>query len=101
MPSGWENDCEYETFFEDNRQLLEKKLVTREEVLHAETNAIAKLARDGQSSQDATTVYITLVTMYGMRKTNTSVWYYKRLVYIRRLSERRAGLDFLYKTANS
>ncbi len=38
MPSGWDNDCETEDF------------VTRPEVLHAESNAIAKVARSPESS---------------------------------------------------
>jgi dCMP deaminase len=94
MPSGWENDCEYETFFEDSRQLLEKKLVTREEVLHAEMNAIAKLARDGQSSQGAT-VYITLSPCIDCAKLIHQSGI-TRLVYIEDY-RKTAGLDFLYK----
>lgn len=42
MPSGWDNNCEDEEF------------KTRPEVLHAETNAIAKLAKNGESSNGAT-----------------------------------------------
>lgn len=45
MPSGWENVCEYET---------PDKLVTKPEVLHAETNAIAKVAQSTESSLGAT-----------------------------------------------
>ena len=40
MPSGWDNNCE-----EENK--------TRPEVLHAESNAIAKLARSNDSGLDA------------------------------------------------
>ena len=46
MPSGWDNNCEIEQ--EDST------LKTRPEVLHAETNAIAKLARSSESGLDAT-----------------------------------------------
>jgi dCMP deaminase len=42
MPSGWDNVCE-----DENNK-------TRPEVLHAETNAIAKIARSTNSSEDAT-----------------------------------------------
>lgn len=42
MPSGWTNECEDEEY------------KTKPEVLHAETNAIAKLARTNESGQDAT-----------------------------------------------
>jgi dCMP deaminase len=44
MPSGWDNECEYET---------EEGLRTRPEVLHAESNAIAKVARSTDSSEGA------------------------------------------------
>lgn len=51
MPSGWDNNCEFE--FTD-QQTKVKELVTRKEVLHAETNAIAKLARSTESGLDST-----------------------------------------------
>ena len=44
MPAGWDNNCEYE---------LGTELKTRPEVLHAETNAIAKLARSNESGLGA------------------------------------------------
>ena len=53
MPSGWDNDCELE--FEHP---IGKKLVTKPEVLHAETNAIAKLAKSTESG-DGATMFIT------------------------------------------
>jgi dCMP deaminase len=46
MPAGWDNDCEFE-FVHPQTKIPE--LVTRKEVLHAETNAIAKLARSNES----------------------------------------------------
>lgn len=49
-PSGFDNNCEIE--MEDG------SLVTKPEVLHAEANAITKLARSTQSSEGAT-IYIT------------------------------------------
>ena len=42
MPSGWPNDCEYQ----DGQK-------TKPEVLHAETNAIAKVARSSESCEGA------------------------------------------------
>jgi dCMP deaminase len=41
MPSGWDNTCEVEN-------------VTKPEVLHAETNAIAKVARSNENCVGAT-----------------------------------------------
>ncbi len=56
MPSGWENICEYETtenipVYEGN--IHKKTLKTKPEVLHAETNAIAKVAQSTESSKDS------------------------------------------------
>lgn len=68
MPAGWDNNCEYKEYLthghsfgefaadyfdqteEDGRMY---RLKTRPEVLHAETNAIAKLARSNESGLDA------------------------------------------------
>ena len=45
MPSGWDNNCENEvTFFPQM-----KELKTKPEVIHAEANAIAKLAKSPES----------------------------------------------------
>ena len=66
MPSGWDNNCEdpeytYDkrdtvngdwTYNEDAKQWF--KLKTKPEVLHAETNAIAKLAKSNESGLGAT-----------------------------------------------
>ena len=51
MPAGWDNDCEY---VYTNPQTKIDELVTRKEVLHAETNAIAKLAKSNESGMGAT-----------------------------------------------
>ena len=71
MPAGWDNDCEnrvwdsgaggwldpeefdaqypYEGWHEEAGRNVRYGLKTKPEVLHAETNAIAKLARSGES----------------------------------------------------
>jgi len=49
MPSGWDNDCEIEL----HQPIGRVDLVTRPEVLHAETNAIAKLAKSTESGDGA------------------------------------------------
>ena len=51
MPSGWDNNCEFE---DKDPQTKQTSLVTRLEVLHAETNAIAKLAKSNESGLGAT-----------------------------------------------
>jgi dCMP deaminase len=52
MPAGWTNDCEYQVTEYCNitrSWLTTGEIKTRDEVLHAETNAIAKLARSNES----------------------------------------------------
>ena len=51
MPSGWTNVCE-RTISEPYQPDTER-LETKREVLHAETNAIAKLARSSESGEGA------------------------------------------------
>lgn len=46
MPTGWENNCEL--------TLEDGTLKTKPEVLHAESNAIAKVSRSTESSEGAT-----------------------------------------------
>lgn len=50
MPAGWDNDCEDQTYEEDGFHII---LKTKPEVLHAESNAIAKLAKSTNSGKDA------------------------------------------------
>lgn len=49
-PAGWDNNCEDETI--DDRWYVTLK--TKPEVIHAEENAIAKLARSHESGEGAT-----------------------------------------------
>lgn len=49
MPSGWPNKCETEIYSMEKDE--QPKLVTNPEVLHAETNAIAKLAKSTESGE--------------------------------------------------
>ena len=51
MPSGWDNECEYKHYSLGN--WADYELKSKPEVLHAETNAIAKLARSSESGLDA------------------------------------------------
>jgi len=64
MPSGWDNNCEDKIYCDDGdwREQTDKlhdewityKLKSKPEVLHAETNAIAKLAKSNESGLGAT-----------------------------------------------
>lgn len=69
MPAGWDNDCENTEYVGSDEQIPSPdemkrlgftgtdngwyRLKTKPEVLHAETNAIAKLARSTESGLDA------------------------------------------------
>lgn len=50
MPAGWNNECEE---LKPQSFPHEPELVTKPEVLHAESNAIAKLARSSESGNGA------------------------------------------------
>lgn len=63
MPSGWDNNCEHTvTEFSDavcgEPQSVTQVLKTKPEVLHAEMNALMKLARSNESGLDAS-IFIT------------------------------------------
>jgi dCMP deaminase len=65
MPAGWDNNCEYEETYSrqvapgDEYEIVSTgELKTRPEVLHAETNAISKLAKSSESGAGAT-IFIT------------------------------------------
>jgi len=58
MPAGWDNNCETPVTrvvgtAPDGHDLVELELVTKPEVLHAESNAIAKLAKSHNSGLGA------------------------------------------------
>ena len=57
MPSGWDNNCEYRVteYCDVTKSWLPTgETKTKPEVLHAETNAIAKLAKSNESGLGAT-----------------------------------------------
>lgn len=60
MPSGWDNNCEEETFIEEfvyvgkEKETYTKQILkTKPEVMHAESNALAKVARSTNSTENA------------------------------------------------
>jgi len=55
MPAGWTNVCEDEIghVLDDCGNIVEFRTKTKDEVIHAEANAILKLARDGESGNGA------------------------------------------------
>ena len=93
MPSGWDNNCEDEITIEEDEKFI-KGLKTKPEVLHAETNALAKIARSTNSS-DGASMFIThapcldcakLVYQSGIKS-----------VYYRNSYKNTDGIDFLNK----
>ena len=81
-PSGFENCCEDEAHF------------TKWYVLHAEANAISKVARSTQSCEDAT-LYITLSPCKDCSKLIHQSGI-KRVVYLEEYKD-TSGVDFLKK----
>ena len=105
MPSGWDNNCEDKIYCDDgdySEQLLPKesnqwmkyKLVTKKEVLHAETNAIAKLAKSTDSGVDST-LFVTHAPCLDCAK----LVYQSGInsVYYRNTYRSTDGLEFLEK----
>jgi len=85
MPSGWTNVCEETDEYGFNA-------VTKKEVLHAEANAIAKVAQSNESTQGAT-LYVTTSPCLECAKLiyQSGV---ERVVY-RHNYRKREGLTFL------
>jgi dCMP deaminase len=97
MPSGWDNNCEDETVelysgFEGAIQRTVLK--TKPEVLHAETNAIAKLAKSTESG-DGATLFVTHAPCLDCAKLvyQTGI----NSVYYRNSYRSQEGLEFLEK----
>ena len=105
MPSGWDNNCEDKIYCDDGdclEQQLPKesdtwkkyKLKTKPEVLHAETNAIAKLAKSNESGLGAT-MFITHAPCMDCAK----LVYQSGInnVYYRNSYRDESGIQFLQK----
>tara|TARA_Y100000310_G_scaffold336481_1_gene421119 strand:- start:4402 stop:4836 length:435 start_codon:yes stop_codon:yes gene_type:complete len=86
-PHGFDNNCEFETRF---------GYETKPEVLHAESNALTKLAKSTQSS-DGATIYITLSPCFDCAKLMIQSGI-NRVVYLQKYRI-TSGIDLL-KTAN-
>jgi dCMP deaminase len=99
MPSGWDNDCEKRSYtnIDSKWQYLDEdgstySLVTRPEVLHAESNALAKVARSTNSSEGAS-VFVTHAPCLDCAK----MMYQAGInsVYYRNSYRDTSGVDFL------
>ena len=90
MPAGWDNNCEDKVWDKTG----DYELKTKPEVLHAESNAISKLARSSESG-DGATMFIThapcmecskLIYQSGIKK-----------VYFGQAYRDTSGVEFLNK----
>ena len=108
MPAGWTNECEKkvyadETNFdsddwtfteEDSGLLLKYNTVTKDEVIHAEANAIAKLARSTEAGEGST-MFLTHAPCIHCAKQIYTAGIKK--VFYRNTYRDTTGLDFLGK----
>ena len=96
MPSGWDNVCEDEigSVLDDDGYIVETRLKSKPEVLHAETNAIAKLARSNESGLGAA-MFITHAPCLDCAKLiyQTGI----STVYYRNTYRENNGVEFLLK----
>jgi dCMP deaminase len=102
-PPGWDNECEYEVLGEStlktdekNTSFLEYKavLITKPEVIHAEANAIAKLAKSTESGKDST-MFLTHAPCIDCAKQIFTAGINK--LYYREQYRSTDGIDFLKK----
>jgi dCMP deaminase len=91
MPAGWDNTCEDVVEVHEDGGIVTK---TKPEVIHAEANAIAKLAR-GNESGDGSTMFLTHAPCIDCAKQVYTAGIKK--VYYRDSYKDSIGLDFLAK----
>lgn len=91
MPAGWTNICEEVVEVHDDGGIVTK---TKPEVIHAEANAIAKLAK-GNESGDGSTMFLTHAPCIDCAKQVYTAGIKK--VYYRNSYRDTQGLDFLEK----
>jgi dCMP deaminase len=91
MPAGWDNNCEDVVQHSDDTTSLK----TKPEVLHAETNAIAKLARSNESGLGAD-IFITHAPCLDCAKLIYQSGIHS--VYYKKDYRDGAGINFLLKS---
>ena len=117
MPTGWDNECEFKEYMHGdaggwlNPDEIEERwpltiydkeveshrryrLVTKDEVLHAESNAIAKVSGSTESSEDATLFVTTAPCIHCAKMIFQSGI---KNVFYRDTYRDSSGVDFLEK----
>jgi dCMP deaminase len=105
MPAGWDNNCEYKEYvygaqgmdpwlFKEDDSDQFYLLKTKPEVIHAEANAIAKLAKSNESG-DGASMFLTHAPCIDCAKQVYTAGIKK--VYYRNSYKDNKGLDFLNK----
>ena len=92
MPAGWDNNCEFD-YTDPQTKITE--LVTRKEVLHSESNAIAKLARSTESGEGAD-LFVTHAPCLDCAKMIYQAGI--KTVYYRQAYRSNDGVNFLEKS---
>jgi dCMP deaminase len=90
MPSGWDNKCEDDVYVDD----FHVELITKPEVIHAEANALAKVTKSTNSSEDAF-LFCTHAPCLDCAKQIYQAGI--KAVYYRHTYKTEVGLDFLRK----
>lgn len=90
-PAGWDNTCEEVIEIHEDGGVITR---TKDEVIHAEANAIAKLARDGESGSGAS-LFCTHAPCVGCAKLIYGAGISS--VYYRDAYRSTEGIDFLSK----
>jgi dCMP deaminase len=90
-PAGWDNTCEYR-YVNPQSQVAED--VTKPEVIHAEANAISKLAKSSESGEGAS-IFITHAPCVDCAKLIYGAGI--KHVYYRNSYRSEDGLNFLVK----
>ena len=91
MPTGWDNTCEDVVEVHEDGGIVTK---TKPEVIHAEANAIAKLAKSSESG-DGSTMFLTHAPCIDCAKQVYAAGIKK--VYYRNSYRDTLGIDFLAK----
>jgi len=89
MPAGWTNECEEVIEYLEDGGVITK---TKDEVIHAEANAIAKLAKSSESG-DGSTMFLTHAPCIHCAKQVYTAGIKK--VYYRNSYRDTIGIDFL------